>query len=211
MIDYKAAALSVLQTRLPLWEGSKDWFPNAEYWDMKAGDEKTFSDVVVKILITANERIPASVYTNNQRSAAFQMTFTQSTADPADDKKFTVFGDCSGNDRNQWIIDTYGADALKSDVMQTIHHGLAGGYKPIYQAIDPDICLWPVVQKRFEGKWDSDGDGDYRDDYQHCTEPAYNSWLRNDRIKARQHYHHSQTTIIDMSDLSVTVIPSQAS
>ncbi len=207
ILDYKTAALAVLEERLPKWESSKEWFPNATYWDMQAGEVKTFSDVQIKILMTANERIPESVYTNNQRSAVWKMTFTQDTEDTADDKTFMVFGDNSGNDRNQWIIDTYGADELKSDVMQVIHHGLAGGYKPIYQAVNPDICFWPTPKTRFEGKWDSDGDGEYTDDYQYCTQPDYNQWLR--AKMSRKHYHHTQTVIIDMSDLSVTVIPSE--
>lgn len=204
ILTYKDQALAVLQTNFAKWQKSKEWFPDAEYWDMKAGDVKTFADVRMKVLMTANERIPASVYTNNQRSAVVKMTFTQDTADASDDTTFMVFGDNSGNDRNQWIIDTYGAEELKCDVMQVIHHGLAGGYKPIYQAIDPSICLWPTPKTRFEGKWDSDGDG-VIDSYQYCTDPDYNAWLRNDRIKKRQHYHHTTTTTIDMSNLSVTV------
>ena len=101
------------------------------------------------------------------------------------------------------MLKTYGADVLKSDVMQVIHHGLAGGYKKIYEAVDPDICLWPTHWERFSGNYDGDGDGK-PDSYQYCTDPDYNQYLRDDSIKEREHYHHSQTTVIDMTNLNVT-------
>ena len=207
--EQKGLAKAVLVERLARWENVDDWFPNAFFWDLTAGEERTFSDVKVKVLITAKERVPDNIYTNNQRSAVFQLIFTQDTEDTADDKKFMVFGDNSGDARQQWLIATYGKDVLKSDVMQTIHHGLAGGHLGIYRMVDPGICFWPTSQDRFEGKYDSNGNGDYLDDYQWCIDPDYNKWLRNDRIRQRQHYHHTQTVIVNMSDLSVTVIPSQ--
>jgi hypothetical protein len=32
----------------------------------------------------------------------------------------------------------------------------------------------------------------------------YNQYLRDDSIKEREHYHHSQTTVIDMTNLEVS-------
>ena len=201
--NYKIGALSLFDDKLPKWETLKNLYPDAEYWDMKADDKKTFADVNIHVLITANERLPESVHTHNLRSAAFKMTFTQGTETEADDKSFMVFGDCSGNERSQYMLDTYGESVLKSDVMQVIHHGLAGGHTLLYLAVDPSICLWPQNEERFAGRYDSNGNGDYTDDYQYCTQAAYNKVIRqNPNI---QHYHHSQTTVINMSDLSVSV------
>ena len=120
-----------------------------------------------------------------------------------------VFGDCSGAERANWMRANYAASILKSDVMQVIHHGLAGGDKKIYQVVDPDICLWPTHYERFSGNYDSDGDGT-PDSYQHCTDTDYNQYLRDDSIKERQHYHHSQTTVIDMTNLEVSFWESPA-
>lgn len=201
-------AISVMTSSLAYWKSAKRWFPNAELWDMQRGDVKNFGDVSLQVLMTANERVPVEITSHNQRSAVVKFTFTQGTADTADDKTFMMMGDNGGgggesNARNKWLVATYGAAVLKSDVLQVVHHGLVGGYLPLYQAIDPSICLWPTHEERFAGRYDADGDGSYSDDYQYCTQTDYNKWLRNNSIRVRQHYHHSQTTIIDMSDLSV--------
>lgn len=42
----------------------------------------------------------------------------------------------------QRLLDKYGS-ALKSDVVQVSHHGQNGVRQNVYQAIDPDVCLWP--------------------------------------------------------------------
>ena len=202
-IDYKNSARSVYYDKIDQWKTIQQRHPNAKYWDMQANEKRTFGDVEVHVLITANERLPESVHTHNLRSAAFKMTFTQGTASTDDDKSFMVFGDCSGSDRAEYMIDNYGPKILKSDVMQVIHHGLAGGDQSLYTLVNPDICLWPTHKERFEGKYDSDGDGT-PDNYQYCTDAAYNKYLRSNQIKQRQHYHHSLTTVIDMTNLHVS-------
>jgi hypothetical protein len=200
-------ALAVYNDKMPKWENVKKWYADSEFWDLKLGDERRFADVSVKVLITAHERVPESINSNNQRSAVLRFTFTQGTEDPSDDTTFLAFGDSYTEIRSQWLLDHYPESELRSHVMQPMHHGLAGGYLPVYEAVDPDICLWPTPKKRFEGRWESKAPGE-PDRYQWCTDPDYNQYLRDDTIKVRRHYHHSQTTIIDMKDLSVTVIPS---
>ena len=200
---YKQSAIDTYNDKIAKWDKIKQLYPDVNYWDMKANDKKSFADVDIHVLITANERLPESVHTHNLRSAAFKMTFTQGTTSTADDKSFMVFGDCSGSARAIWMINKYGSAILKSDVMQVIHHGLAGGDKNLYKVVNPDICLWPTHKERFEGKADSDGDG-ILDATQHCVDMDYNKYLRDDSIKKREHYHHSQTTVIDMLDLSVS-------
>ncbi|MBQ3055921.1 MAG: hypothetical protein IJC95_00345, partial [Clostridia bacterium] len=41
-------------------------------------------------------------------------------------------------------------DYLKSDVLQVIHHGLAGGNIAFYEKVMPEIVFWPSSQNRFE-------------------------------------------------------------
>ena len=61
------------------------------------------------------------------------------------------------------------------------------------------------AQARLDGGYDGNKNGDPSDDYQWCIEAKFNAWLRDDSIRVRQHYAADDTTIIDMSDLSVTV------
>ena len=133
---------------------------------------------------------------------------------------------------NAQIAKVYG-DYLKSDVLQMAHHGLSGGEITLYQAADPDICLWPTTETRFSGNYDSnvndpysareegdqwclgyvfrvkldskgnpvlDSDGNYVITKTVCSEA--NVWIRDESIKERDHYHNSQTTILDMTDLT---------
>ena len=179
---------------------------STEQWVMKAGETRRFADVSIQVLITADEKYPGGlIYTHNSRSAVIRATFTQDTYNTSDDKTALLFGDSGGDSRCKWMMTRYGSQILKSDVMQVIHHGLAGGYLPIYQVVDPEIVLWPTPQSRFEGKWDSDSDGEYDDEYQWCTTADFNAWLRDDSIRERQHHANGYTTVIDMSDLSVSV------
>ena len=215
--QYKQEAIASLKEKLAKWNNTIKPLllamnPNTEFWDMTTGDVRFFSDVKLQVLMTAQEKVPEIVASHNQRSAVVKFTFTQNTVQTTDDKTFMMLGDNGGggagpggdDKRNQWLLDNYSAEELKSDVMQVIHHGLKGGYLPLYQAVDPDICLWPAPMDRFYGWYDPDGDGNYAEHEQWCTDADFNKWLRNDTIKERKHYHHTeQTTIITMSNLRV--------
>jgi hypothetical protein len=195
--SWKETALSYYKFRDRLFEILETKYPDTERWDLRAGEIRQIADVNLHVLITANEKYPSSlIHTHNNRSVVVRATFTQNTYDISDDKTAMILGDSSGDSRGQWLINTYGQQILKSDIMQVIHHGLSGGYKPLYQAVDPEIVLWPTTQERFDSDpW--------------CTgsnsEANFNAWLRNEWIRVRQHYVADYTTIIDMSDLSITV------
>lgn len=44
----------------------------------------------------------------------------------------------------------YGADTLKSDVVQIAHHSMYGPDFPFYEKIGPSACLWPVSASEYE-------------------------------------------------------------
>lgn len=46
-----------------------------------------------------------------------------------------------------------GADDLRAEIVQMAHHGQGGVGKEVYEAISPQICLWPTP----EWLWDDDG------------------------------------------------------
>lgn len=50
------------------------------------------------------------------------------------------------------LLDTYGADYLKTDIVQLAHHGQNGADKPVYDAIDADVRLWA----NFRDLWNAD-------------------------------------------------------
>lgn len=50
------------------------------------------------------------------------------------------------------LLDTYGADYLKTDIVQLAHHGQNGADKPVYEAIDADVRLWA----NFRDLWNAD-------------------------------------------------------
>ena len=47
------------------------------------------------------------------------------------------------------IYGLYGSE-LKSDILQVAHHGWNGGSVEIYNAVLPEIALWPVEQSRWD-------------------------------------------------------------
>ncbi len=77
-------------------------------------------------------------------------------------------------------------------ILQVSHHGLIGGYKRLYQIVDPEICFWPTAERRFLGLKEGQR-------YQWCLGEGgcdYNAYLRDNSIRERTHYTHSTTTTI---------------
>lgn len=58
------------------------------------------------------------------------------------DKSILFLGD-AGPQLGKYLLDNH-YDDLKSDVVQMAHHGQSGVTEDVYQAIDPEICLWPT-------------------------------------------------------------------
>ena len=104
--------------------------------------------------------------------------------------------------KSELMARIYSAEFLKAGVMQPIHHGLLGGNLDLYKAIDPDICLWPSPKERFAGTWiDPRRVAEGKPTVQYCIGEGgcdYNTWLRDDNIKKRKHFHAGMTTTIPM-------------
>ena len=71
------------------------------------------------------------------------------------------------------LLEQAGAEALKSDVVQMAHHGQNGVSEAVYQAIDPEICLWPTPG------WLWDNEGGYQT-------PETKSWM--EKLHVKRHY-----------------------
>ncbi len=171
----------------PYAEILNTYYPDAKQYVCHAGEEMTLPGVKVRTLCTHEEHYPASLAHCNQSSVTWKLTF-------ASGKTAIVYGDI-WPDQGRYLANNLTADALKCDVMQVIHHGLAGAVLELYQKNDPEICLWATPQKRFEGKWTTPEESDYNKVHQWCTGykgekliAPFNAWLRDDSIKQRTHY-----------------------
>lgn len=61
-----------------------------------------------------------------------------------------------GVEGGERLLSLYG-DTLASDMVQMAHHGQNGVDRPVYEAIRPDICLWPTPS----WLWDNDPGSGY--------------------------------------------------
>ena len=162
-------------------------YPEALQYVCHAGEVMHFPGVEVRTLCTHEEHYPVPLAHCNQASAAWKLTF-------ASGKTAIVYGDI-WPDQGRYIARNFSSEYLKCDVMQVIHHGLAGAVIELYEKNDPEICLWSSPQKRFEGKWTTPEESDYNKVHQWCTGykgekviAPFNAWLRDDSIKKREHY-----------------------
>ena len=71
-------------------------------------------------------------------------------------KRVLILGDL-GTEGGRELLDTLPADALKSDYVQMAHHGQHGVRQDVYNAIDPDYCIWCTPT----WVWDNLGENGY--------------------------------------------------
>lgn len=71
-----------------------------------------------------------------------------------DGKKILFLGDM-GWQAGEDFLANHTEDELKADVLQMAHHGQRGVEKELYQAIHPEVCLWPTP----DWLWDNVQDG----------------------------------------------------
>ena len=144
----------------------------ADFWVIHTGERIAFPGCEVEILNTPEDYFPSHFKWGNHTSSAFRFTFKEKT--------FIALGDCE-KDICQRMADNF-EDALKADILQVSHHGVNGACVSLYKVIDPDICLWPMDAYRFAVDERTNG---LKRGYE------FNSWLRNDEIRERTHYHNS--------------------
>lgn len=171
--------------KIALEENIKEYYAEADYYTLHAGQKYYFKGMEMEILWTGDDMYPAALDSFNELSVACRMTFDSG-------KTAMILGDCS-HDPCRNLADIYG-DYLKSDVLQLAHHGLIGGNKRLYQYIDPEVCFWATPEARFKGELAGQV-------YQWCIGEGgldYNAWIRDPKVRVRQHYHNSITTTIDM-------------
>ena len=83
-------------------------------------------------------------------------------------KTLLVTGDI-GAEMGHWILTYNPPEKVKSDVVFMSHHGQNGAGREFYEAVKPEICVWPTPQ----WVWDNDagqgpGSGPWKTNYVKC-------------------------------------------
>ena len=183
-------------SREKAWAASMDCYPKAERICPNAGDSLQIADVNVQILATANDPYPANATNPNFISMVLKLVFDSG-------KSFLLLGDAMARrltalvDANASIYQS--AQTLKSDILQTAHHGLCvtedieeyPAVLRLYQQIAPSIVFWPQNEQRF-----------FADPWCRAEKHTYHQFLF--ATAGKNNYNQSYTTIVDMADLSIT-------
>ncbi|MBQ4136383.1 MAG: hypothetical protein IJD73_04875 [Clostridia bacterium] len=169
----------------------KNSFPNAPIYTFHTGEKLYLPGCEVEFLATQEDYYLNNFEWINDTSAAFRITMQGKTV--------MVFGDCTANVNSKIMTAAFGS-YIKSDIMQITHHGVGGGTLATFKAVDPDICLWSLNEDKFTSDERATGS---------TSKNPENVWLRadsgSDGQRARQHYHHSDTTTITIPSMSVKV------
>ncbi len=152
-------------------------YPDAECWVMHTGQSLKLPGCVIDVLYTPEDASSTIFAWGNHTCTAVRVTLNDTT--------FTVLGDAERS-LCQQMADAYGS-SIQSDILSLSHHGFNGACLDLYKCIDPDICFWPVDGARFNNDPRCTGaQGGY----------DFNAWLRNNKIKVRQHYTADETVTI---------------
>ena len=95
-----------------------------------AGDRFEIDGLKFEILFSKSEKYVKNY--SNEASLAFRVTGEQ--------RNVLFLGDM-GPFAGEELLATHGS-YLKSDIVQMAHHGHVGVRKNVYEAIDPEVCIW---------------------------------------------------------------------
>lgn len=97
------------------------------------GDSFKFGALYFKVLLEPDESIKRNEVNNSSVVLRIE----------ASDRSLLILGDLGveGGDR---LLATNPHELIKADYVQMAHHGQQGVGKNVYEAIDPDYCLWPT-------------------------------------------------------------------
>lgn len=98
-------------------------------------------DIIIQVM---NDRYELAEDSGNNAGIVYKMLING--------KKVLFLGDL-GEAAGKRLLADCGAEQLKVDIVQMAHHGQNGVGEEVYQAINPDICLWPTPK----WLWDNEG------------------------------------------------------
>ncbi len=113
----------------------------------RTGQSHVVGGAQIDILYTPDDFYPDAIKGGNNTSVVFRVTLGGQT--------IMFLGDCENQEATH-VYKRYG-DALKCDIMQQAHHGYWAGSVKLYQAIDPEVVLWPSpahwYYDLYDGTW----------------------------------------------------------
>lgn len=122
-------------------------FGNVELIKIHAGQKAVFANAEIDFLFTPEQLAPYRIIEMNETSLVFRVKISDKTVLFLAD--ISTMADGKRNSAASLLFQMYGAE-LKSDICQIGHHGWNGGSVDIYNAVAPDIILWPVEESRWE-------------------------------------------------------------
>ncbi len=170
---------------LDLCAAIEENYPEPTVYYMHTGQRYYFEGAELEILSSMDNSFPSLYFSLNDTSVISRLKFDSG-------KTVMLLADATHH-LSRALFHTYGS-YLKSDYLQLAHHGFIGGDIDLYKAIDPDVCLWCVKHECFSGTLAGQK-------YQWCLGEGgleYNAWIRDDSIKVRKHYDHSETVSFEL-------------
>ena len=110
------------------------------------GDTYKFGETGVFVLREPDERITVNPVNNSSVVLRFEVGA----------KSLLFLGDLGVEGGNQ-LLETTSPELVKADYVQMAHHGQQGVDKNVYEAIDPDYCLWSTP----DWLWENDAGRGY--------------------------------------------------
>ena len=148
-LDRMCFSFNYRDSRLPrlIDEHLKVYYPNIKYYRPHTGESFTLADARFDVLYTYEDILDAKTgdqipeqypwgkvgVEQNNSSLVLRITF--------DRIQFMLLGDIYFT-AERILLQNYGAEYLRADVMQVAHHGLNDVWQ-IYQAISPAVTLYP--------------------------------------------------------------------
>lgn len=100
--------------------------------DLKKGQEIIVDDVKIAVL---NDPFFCDYNSINNSSVAYSVMLNG--------KRIVFLGDLGVEGGNN-LLSLYKPEELKCDILQMAHHGQHGVERNVYEALKPQICLWPT-------------------------------------------------------------------
>ena len=155
MLYYNFPSVEIMNEYIPEGNENGDWLQG--FYDDIApaaipvttthmGDEYSFGDVTVKVLREHNDSTPNNF--SNNSSTVFRFETENSSV---------IFLGDLGIEGGEHLLSVASPELLKADYCQMAHHGQSGVLKNVYEAINPDYCLWCTPT----WLWDNKGPGGY--------------------------------------------------
>lgn len=106
--------------------------PAKLHYNSPRGTEIWVGNIKITVM---NEVFLSTIDAGNNTSIAYMIEING--------KKLMILGDMP-HEGAENLMTLWQPEQLKADVVQMAHHGAHGGTQALYQAIDPDWCLWPT-------------------------------------------------------------------